>query len=278
MIPVAGDTIQVALGHIRRLGELIAPLLFDILDPALQHLNGARTLGQQNGQALADIVHRGEVFQLAAELVVVALERLLLLLEVLIQLVLLREGDGIDALEHLAVGVAAPVGAAALRELDGIALDAAGGVQMRAGAQIGELTLAVEADDGVLGQVVDQLDLVGLFLLFHELDGLFAGQLKALELELFLADLAHLGFQRVQMLLGKVERRVKVVIEAVVDARPDGKLHLGIEALDRLRQHVGAGVPIGAAIGFVFKRVQIFVSHDSFSFSILGMGKKKSHP
>ena len=81
--------------------------------------------------------------------------------EVLVKLVLLREGNAVDALEVLAAGVAAPVGGIAGGELDGVALDAAGGIQMRAGAEVGELALAVEADDGVLRQVVDQLDLIG---------------------------------------------------------------------------------------------------------------------
>ena len=47
------------------------------------------------------------------------------LLQVLVQLLLLGEGYGVDTLEHLAVRVAAPVGAAALGQLDGVALDAA---------------------------------------------------------------------------------------------------------------------------------------------------------
>ena len=57
---------------------------------------------------------------------------------------------------------------------------------MRACAEVGELALTVEADDGILGQVVDKLDLIGLVLLFHELYSLGAGQLEALELELLL--------------------------------------------------------------------------------------------
>ena len=115
MIPVAGDLVELALGHERSLGEQIAVRLLDVLDPALQQLDDARALRQENGQALADAVDGGEVFQVAAELVVVALEGFGLLGEVLVELFLLREGDGVDALEHLALGVAAPVGAAALR-------------------------------------------------------------------------------------------------------------------------------------------------------------------
>ena len=110
-----------------------------------------------------------------------------------VQLVLLGEGDAVDALEGLPVGVAAPVGGVAGGQLDGVALDPAGGVQVGTGAQVGELALLVEGDVRVLRQVVDELHLVGLLLLLHELDGLFPGQLEALQLQLLLADLPHLA-------------------------------------------------------------------------------------
>ena len=273
VIPVTGNTVKVALGHQRRLGKQVAALLLGIFDPALQNLNDARSLGQQDGQTLTDAVNGGEILQLAAKLVVVALERFLALPDVLVQLLLLRERHGVDTLEHLALGVAAPVCAAALRELDGVALDAPGGIEVRSGAQVGELALLVKADHGVLGQIVDQLHLIGFFLLLHKPDGFLTGQLKAFELELFLADLAHLGFERVQMLLREVERRVKVIVEAAVDARTDGELDVGVQALDGLCEDVGAGMPVGTAILFVFKGVQVFFGHGFFSFSDLGADK-----
>ena len=82
----------------------------------------------------------------------VALDGLLALFEVGVQLFLLRESDAVDALEHLAVRVAAPVGSVAGGQLDAVALDAAGGVEVRTGAEVGELALLVEADDGILRQ------------------------------------------------------------------------------------------------------------------------------
>ena len=258
VIPVAGDLVKVALGHERGLGEKIAALLLGILDPALEHLHDARALGQQHRKALADAVDGGEVFELAAELVVVALLGLFDLGEVGIQLFLLRESDAVDALEHLAVRVAAPVGGVAGGQLDAVALDAAGGVEVRTGAEVGELALLVEADDGILRQVVDELDLERLFLFFHKLDGLGARELKALELELFLADFAHLGFDFGEILRREGERSEHIVVETVVDARADGELHLGPEALDGLRQHMGAGVPIGLAVLGIFKRKLVF--------------------
>ena len=261
MIPVAGDLVELALGHERSLGEQIAVRLLDVLDPALQQLDDARALRQENGQALADAVDGGEVFQVAAELVVVALEGFGLLGEVLVELFLLREGDGVDALEHLALGVAAPVGAAALRQLDSVALDAAGGVEVRAGAEVGELALGVEGNVRVFGKIVDQLDLIRLVLFLHIFDGFLARQLEALELQLFLADLAHLGLDGVEIFLREVERSVEVIIEAVVDGRADGQLDLRPQALDGLRHDVGTGVPVRFAVLRVFKREFIVFGH-----------------
>ena len=70
VVPVAGDLVELPLGHIGGLGEEVAALLLLILHPALEHLDGAGALGQQDGQALADHVHGGEILQLAAQLVV----------------------------------------------------------------------------------------------------------------------------------------------------------------------------------------------------------------
>ena len=60
---------------------------------------------------------------------------------------------------------------------------------MGAGAQVGELPLLVEGDGGVLRQVVDELHLVGLLPLLHELHRLGPGQFEPLQLQLLLADL-----------------------------------------------------------------------------------------
>ena len=79
------------------------------------------------------------------------------------------------------------------------------------------------------------------------------------------------------MLLRKGEVGIEVVVEAVVNGWTDGKLDLRIQALDRLRHHMGAGVPIGLAIGFVFKGVQVFFRHGCILL-VLCRGNKKSPP
>ena len=58
----------------------------------------------------------------------VALLRFLDAGKILVEHILAREAHGVKALEHFAVGVAAPVSARDVRDLDAVALDAAGGV------------------------------------------------------------------------------------------------------------------------------------------------------
>ena len=74
----------------------------------------------------------------------VALEGLLPLLQILVQLLLFGKSHGVDTLKHLAVAVAAPIGATALGQLDGITLDTTGGVQVGACAQVYELALLIK--------------------------------------------------------------------------------------------------------------------------------------
>ncbi len=80
----------------------------------------------EQGPALVMPEHRaGRLFleveqvHLAPELAVVALLGLFDLLEIGVELVLLGEGGAVDAREHLAIGIAAPIGARDLHQLEG---------------------------------------------------------------------------------------------------------------------------------------------------------------
>ena len=148
---------------------------------------------------------------------------------------------------------------------------------MGAGAQVHELALLVEGDVGVLRQVVDEFHLVGLLLLLHELDGLGAGQLEALQLQLLLADLPHLCLDLRQVIGGKGKGCIQIVVKAVVDAGADGQLHLRPQALHRLGQNVGAGMPVRLAVLLVFKRVDVFLAHGTVLL-VLGAGIKITPP
>ena len=225
-------------------------LLLRVLHPALHELDHPGALRQKHRQTLADHVHRGEVFELPAELVVVPLLGLLQARDVGHQLVLLLEGRAVDPLEHLVLFTAPPVGPGHAEELD--VLHPGRAAHVGAGAQVHELALLVETDNCVLRQVPDQLHLVGLALLLHEGDGLLPGELEPLQLQILPLDLLHGLLDLLEVVGGEVEGGVEVVIEPVLGGGADGQLHLGPEALDGLGQDMGGRMPIGpAAVGVV---------------------------
>ena len=172
----------------------------------------------------------------------VALLRLLAHVLPLGKLVLTAEGDAVDAREHLVVLVALPVGAGDAGELE--CLERLGVEDVRANAHVNILALLVEGDAGILGKVADMLDLVLLATLLHVGNGLGAGQLVGLELEVLLADLGHLGLDLGEVLLGDLGAlgQVDVVVEAVLGCGAKGEVGLGVQALNRLGHDMGGGV------------------------------------
>ncbi len=88
----------------------------------------------------------------------VALLRLFELLEIGIELFLLGERGAVDATEHFAVGISAPIGARSLHQLEGVP-DLAGRGHVRTAAEVEPLALLVDLDLLVVRDGVDELDL-----------------------------------------------------------------------------------------------------------------------
>ena len=222
-------------------GDLVVVLPGVELPPVLDEgVLQDHSLGEEEREPGA-LLHDGEQTELLAELAVVPLLGLLKHVEVRLQLLLVLECRAVDPGQHLVVLVAPPVRAGEgeqLERLDGLGVGGVG-----SGAEVHELTLLVEADGGVLGEVLHELDLVVLALGLQVLDGLGPGEGVGLELEVLLDDLLHLGLDLLEVLGGEPALLVEVVVEPVVDGGPDGQLGSGPEPLDRLSHDVGGGVP-----------------------------------
>ena len=205
-------------------------------------------LGSQNGKP-----GHHEDLHLLADLAVVALLGLREQGEVLVHLLLVAEGDAVDAGEHLVLAVALPVRARDARQLE--RLERLRIQDVRAHAHVHVLALLVERDARVLGKVADVLDLVLLAALLHVLDGLRARELVRLELEVLLADLAHLVLDGREVVLRDLRAlgELDVVVEAVVRGGAVREVRLGVQALDCLRHDVRRGVA---------KDVELLVSRD----------------
>ena len=115
-----------------------------------------------------------EEVHLAAEPAVVALLGFLELLEIGVEVLLGRPGRAVDAGQHRVVGIAAPIGAGHLHELEGGA-DLARRGHVRAAAEVEPIALRVDLEILPLGNGVDELDLVGLALVGEDLAGLSRG-------------------------------------------------------------------------------------------------------
>ncbi len=178
-----------------------------------------------------------EKAELAPQAAMVALLRLFQLEEILFQLFVVRPGGAVNALQLRVARIAAPISARDLHQLERMAELARRG-QMRPGAKIDEIALAIKADRLVLRDFVDPFGFVFLAQLGKERDRAIAFPFLARDLLVAIDDLVH-----AQLDLGEVFRRErrcarKVVIEASIGRRAESDLRLGIKLFHRLGHHM----------------------------------------
>ena len=230
-------------------GDLhIAVFLVDLAPIVDEGVFQHHPLGEEEGETGALVGEHKEA-QFLAQLAVIPALGLLDALQVGFQFALFGEGGAVDPAEHLVLLAPPPVGAGAGGEF--YRLHRGGGHQVGAGAEVGKVPLAVEADLLPLSGVLpDQFLLVGLVL--HQFQSLGGVQFKLFQGQVRLDDGSHLLFQLDQVLGGEGGGKVEIVIEAVVDGRADGELGLGVEVGHRLGQDVGGGVvkgPLALLVG-----------------------------
>ena len=149
------------------------------------------------------------------------------------------EGGAVDAGEHDVVLVAAPVRASQGEQLE--VLEVRGVGHVRAAAEVNVVVLPVDVD-GVVGDLAQDLDLVGIFALGKELNGRLAGNALAAQGHGALGDLVHLLLDGGKVGLRDGLGELNVVIESVFDSRTDGDDGAGIEVAHGFGKQVGRGV------------------------------------
>ena len=250
----------------RRVDELVAAGLVALAAVVLHQLADDGALRMPDGEPAAQLPREAEEIELGGEPAMVALLGLGELLEVGLQRRLGLPGRAVDALQHRALLVAPPVGAGDLLQLEVTKaarrrdvgtlaqVDELGGVAIDAHRATGGRFTHVEGvgRGGIAAggpHALDDLALVGL--VGEHLQGLVRRQVRAHERLVGGDDLAHPSFDRRQIVL--VERppagQVEVVVEAVLDRRPDRELGAGEQLRHGLRHHVGRGVAQHVAPG-----------------------------
>ncbi|MDT4823292.1 hypothetical protein FQZ97_565130 [compost metagenome] len=181
-----------------------------------------------------------EQVEFAADLAVVAALGLFQHVQIGFLLFLGRPGGAVNALEHLVLAVAAPVGASHLHQLEDLQL--ARGRHVGAAAEVDEIAFAVQAEGFVRRDRGDDLGLVLFADALEEFDGVVARPLLARDGFVLLGQFGHFLFDGGQV-FGRERALVReVVVEAVIDHRADGYLGVRKQLLDGIGQQVGRRV------------------------------------
>ncbi len=240
VLPVAGGLPEVSVEDLGGQDLLVSGRNVDLPPVAHEGVLEDHSVGEEEGES-GPLVGEHEDAEFAADLPVVPFLSFLEHVEVFFEVLFALEGGSVDPGEHLVVLVATPVGSGDGGELERLALF--GVKDVGSGAEVGEFALFVEGDACILGEVLDELDLVVLVPFLHEFDCFVAGEGEGLEFEILFDDLLHLGLDLGEVLLGESAFAVHIVVKSFCDGGSDGQFGLGIEPFHGLGEDVGCRMP-----------------------------------
>ena len=241
VVPVAAALPQGSVEHDGSADLLIACSAVDLAPVVDELVFQNHALGQEERKAGA-LLHQGEQLQLFAKAAVVALLRLLQHFQIFLKLACLGEGDAVQTVQAVALGVAAPIGGGHLQKLHG--LQRAGAHQVRAGAQVGEIALRIHAElPALFGIFLQQLQLI--ILPGEQRAPLLCCDEAFFHRKIRLDNLLHLGLNGIEIARGKRTVCLDVVIPSVFQRRADAEPRLREQMLHGLRHHMCGRVPEG---------------------------------
>src|SRR5215470_9468295 len=139
--------------------------------------------------------------------------------EVVIEFLLREPGRAVNALQHGAILVTAPVRTGYAHQLE--RADLAGIFDMGAATQVQKGVLRVDADF-FIRQVFDKLNLIGLPLVTEVLQGLLARPAIAYKWVLARDNTGHALLDIGQITGRQGTRQIEIIIKTVFDSRPNG--------------------------------------------------------
>ena len=238
---VTGSDIQHLIANRRTHHLLIAILSLDATQEILQAQAQSGSLRQPHRQSLAHHVGEHKQIHLLADLAVVAFLRLLQHHQVLIQHLLLREGDTIKTNQLLTLLVATPVSTCYAQDLHRLQVRGVG--QVRATTQIGERTLRI-GSDRTISQLTDQLSFIFFSAVAKHLQSILLRDALTLDLLLLGHQLLHLRLDCGEVaLLDHGLTRIYIIVKTILDSRTDTELNARIQLLQRLSHQVCARMP-----------------------------------
>ena len=269
-LPMAGGFPQRAIQHLRRVDFDIARSLLPAAHVIDERLKQRPALGVPEHGAGAFFLKMEQV-HLARQPAMIAALGLFQLQQISVEVFLPGEGGAVDAAQHRLVAVAAPIGARHLHQLEGGA-DLARGRHVRPTAQIHPFALLVDLQRLIVGNGVDEFNLEGFAARLKEALGLVARPFFLGEGRVAADDLAHLLFNRAKFFRRERLGAMEIVIEAVVDHRPDGHLR------SRIKRLHGLGQNVRAIVADQLQRARIFAAHELDSgIAMQPVGKVSQH-
>ena len=155
LAPVPGDLPERLVVEQRRRDFVVVVALQLAQEVVDRVVDDRAALGPERRAGRERMEH--EQVELLAEHAVVAPLRFLDAVEVGVEIFLLEERRAVDALQHLALGIAAPIRAGGVQQLE--VLEARGVGHVRTAAEIDERPVGVRRDDFVVGQLGQALEL-----------------------------------------------------------------------------------------------------------------------
>jgi hypothetical protein len=182
-----------------------------------------------------------EQAHLAADAAMIALFGLRHHVQVCAELLVVLPAGTVDPLQLLVPGVATPIGARQLGQLEGMP-QLLGRGQMRAETEVVPIALAIDRDLRVGGQAFDMLGLIFFADRQEVIDRPRAVPNLARDRLVAVDDLVHALLDLLQILGREGLFAREVVVKAVLDRRAERHLETGVELLRRLGQNMRAVV------------------------------------
>mmetsp|Transcript_2756 Transcript_2756/g.8369 ORF Transcript_2756/g.8369 Transcript_2756/m.8369 type:complete len:354 (-) Transcript_2756:273-1334(-) len=221
---------QVDVGYVGGVQQFVPGLDVLVLPEIFDYLSDARALRMPKHQTAAGVLLYAEEAQLLSEHAMVSLLCLLLDPLVLLELGRVLPACSVYSLQSSTLFITAPVRTCNGLQGNRLCLQFTGVLHVGTGTQVPPLVSDVIDCDGLL-QSLQDLELVRFAGLLDSSLGLLAADFLATEWQLLADNLVHLLFYLLQVLLGERLRRIKVVVEAVVDPRSNRYLSLGEQPL-----------------------------------------------
>ncbi len=238
----------------------------------LDLLSDTGSLGVPVDQTGASLLVEAEEVELLAQAAMVALLDVGESLQVEAQLLAILPGGPIDAGEHRVALFAAPVRPGDARQLEGRALELLGRSDVGPTAEVDEGAEAVEGDFLTLFDRIEQLQLEAL--VSKALARLLAAHHRPRERKVLGDDRLHAGRDLLQILVHQLTGEVEVVIESILNRRPDRNLGAGKHLEHCLGHDVGHRVPdSGESLSPLFIRHTISYKKEPSRLRLRSPGK-----